>query len=219
MYKRLLLISAIIVCFLLSACGSPSNPAGSPAASNTQVSNTSVSSPASSSSAAASTAAPKKAASSAFKYYTAVDLGMSKDEAEQKLGLTGKQDTDDPVPQEGDTAYYYLDNNGEGIFVIFSKDLKLTSKTVQYSDPAAALVPYTSKAVTKDECDKITDGMAHADIDKLLGSKGAECSKTQITLSGKTVVGTIYRWGNPDGSFIQVPFNSDDTASMAMYFD
>lgn len=203
MLKRLYLILTVFICivFLFSACGSSSN-SGAPA-----------------NSVAANNPTPEKAASTAFKYYAMVDIGMTKDEVDQKTGLTAKQDTTDPVPQEGDTAYYYMDAGGEGIYVVFNKDLKLTSKTVQYTDPAIALVPYTSKPVTKDESDKITDGMSHADVVKLLGSEGAECSKTQSTVFGKTSIGTIYRWGNTDGSFIQVVFLADDTAHNAMYFD
>lgn len=205
MFKRSFFILSIIICLVLvlSACGSATSPAvsGAPASDNEEI-----------------TTVPVKA-SSAFKFYTMVDIGMTKDEMELKTGLAAKEDTSGIVPQEGDTAYYYLDESGEGVYVVYDKDLKLTSKTVQYKDAAAALTPYTSKAVTKEECDSIADGLAHADVVKLLGSEGAECSKTLSNVFGKSELGTIYRWGNPDGTFIQVVFTSDDTAHMAMYFD
>jgi hypothetical protein len=45
---------------------------------------------------------------------------------------------------------------------------------------------------------------------------------TYIALSRPTrfekKIGTIFRWGNKDGSFIQVVFPDDDTASNAMFF-
>jgi hypothetical protein len=169
-------------------------------------------------SAQAPISAPAAAASAAFKYYGEVDIGMTKDMVEKTTGLTPKADTSDAVP-EGQTAFYYLDGNGEGIYVLYDKDSKLTSKTVQYNDAAAALVPFTAKPVTQGECDKIANGMPHADVVKLLGSEGAECNKTQSVVFGKTTVGTIYRWGNPDGTFIQVVFLNDGTAQNAMFFN
>jgi len=210
MSKRLYLLTAVIICFvlLLCACGSPAaSPSGS-----------SESSAAPKTSAAASVSASQAAASAAFQYYALVDIGMTKDEAEQKLGLTASEDTSGIVP-EGQSGYYYTDDNGDGVYLLYDEDQKVYSKTVQYVDPAAALVPYTSKAVTEAECDQITDGMAHADVVALLGSEGAECSKTLSDIAGESELGTIYRWGNPDGSFLQVVFTSDDTAHTAMYFD
>lgn len=209
--KRTAVILPAILCMLavlLSAC---TTPATVPAPSGASAVSSAAASP------QAPTVAPQASKSDAFKYYNEVDIGMAKDAVEKTTGLSPKADTTDAVPQ-GQTAFYYLDGNGEGIYVLYDKDLKLTSKTVQYNDAATALAPLTAKRVTEDQCGKITDGMPHADVVKLLGCDGAECSKTQSVVFGKTTVGTIDRWGNPDGTFIQVVFLADGTAKNAMFF-
>jgi hypothetical protein len=161
-------------------------------------------------------ATAKAPSTDAFKFYKLIDIGMTKDKVDKAIGVKPKAATGSNDPAN---SYYYQDDSGNGVYVQYSDDLKLTSKTVQYDNAADALPPYTSKPVTQEQCDKITDGMAHADVVKLLGSDGAECSKTQSVVFGKTTVGTIYRWGNSDGSFLQVVFISKDTTRNAMFFE
>ena len=60
--------------------------------------------------------------------------------------------------------------------------------------------------------------MAHADVDKLLGGPGVQCSITMDANNLNSTIGTVYRWGNRDGSFLQIPFTSSDKAHLAMFF-
>jgi hypothetical protein len=197
------LLSALL---LMSAC---SAPAGGPSA------KVSADGPAPATAKPAETTAQQAAAPCpAFRYYGLVDIGMTKDEADAKIGLAPKEATGEYDP-EG--AYYYMDSEGYGIYVLYDGG-KLTSKTVQYKDAAKDLAPLTAKAVTEDQCDQIADGMAHADVVNLLGCEGAECSRTLSVIAGENKIGTIYRWGNRDGSFIQVVFLDDGTAKNAMFF-
>jgi hypothetical protein len=149
----------------------------------------------------------------AFRYYALVDIGMTKDEVDAKLNLPAKEATGEYDP-EG--AYYYLDSEGYGIYVLY-EDGKLTSKTVQYKDAAKDLAPLTEKPVTKDQRDSIKEGMTHAAVVELLGCEGVECSKTLSVIGGENKTGTIYRWGNQDGSFLQVVFVDDDTVQNALF--
>jgi hypothetical protein len=160
-------------------------------------------------------AAPQAAAPCpAFNYYNLVDIGMTKAEADAKLGLAAEAATGEYDP-EG--AYYYMDSEGYGIYVLYEDD-KLTSKTVQYKDVAEDLAPLTEKPVTEAQCDGITKGMAHADVVKLLGCEGVECSRTLSVIAGEGKIGTIFRWGNKDGTSLQVVFLDDDPVGNAMFF-
>lgn len=230
-YTIIKVFAAVLAILLLaSGCTAKNNPA-SGSGENVAVSNpttaaatvtptaTAAATTAAASAAAAASSAPaataKPSSSDAFKLYKLIDIGMTKDAVDKKLGVAPEAATGKNDPPN---SYYYVGADSNGVYVQYGKDLKLTNKTVQYKDAAAALTPYTGKPVTQDECDKITDGMPHADVVKLLGSEGAECSKTQSVVFGKTSVGTIFRWGNADGSFLQVVFTSSDTAHMAMFF-
>lgn len=222
--------SALAIVFLFSGCNKPAVVQTAPAKVNTAAVTTgAAASQAAASSAPAKSAAAKSAAPSpkatakapaptadAFKFYKLIDIGMAKSAVDKAIGVKPKAATGEYDPEN---SFYYLDADGNGVYVQYDKSLKLVNKTVQYTHPAEALTPYTGKPVTKEQCDEITDGMKHADVVKLLGSEGAECNKTKSVVFGKTTVGTIYRWGNKDGSFIQVVFIEGDKAKNAMFFD
>ena len=152
----------------------------------------------------------------AFKYYDAVNIGMTKDQVESATGLKRALDT---TGYALENTYYFKDASGKyGVCIVFNKDMKAYSKTVVYPDAAEALAPQTVKAVTADQVDRITDGMSHADVDNLLGGAGIECSVTVNATDLKSPVGTVFRWGNKDGTFIQIPFSSSDRAHLAIFF-
>ena len=81
--------------------------------------------------------------STAFKYYNAVNIGMTKAQVESATGLTGVLDT---TGYALDNTYYYKDAAGKyGVCIVFNKDMKVYSKTVVYPDPAEALAPVYGK--------------------------------------------------------------------------
>lgn len=227
------ILALIIVMFLIAAtgCNTPAavqsgsptvktdSPAASPSAGDASPSAADVSASASEQATAdvtSSPATPKDLASSPyFKYYVAVKLGMTKDEVDKAIGLTAE----DVSKRDGvANAFNYVDGDGNGVYVLYNKSMKAYSKTVNYKDAAKALAPFTVKPVTEDESALIDDGMAHADVTKLLGGEGIECSTTASKADTIQDIGTILRWGNTDGSFIQVVFLSKGTSFNAMYF-
>lgn len=239
--KKLIVFTALVLVFvfMFAGCNSAGAPKGSPKASATagqsaapetgatqapeasKDATTATKEPAATDTeapAATATPAAQQPASTcpAFKYYNEITIGMTKDEAEKALGLEPKEAKSDIDP-EG--AFNYYDAHGYGVYVIYNKDMKMYSKTVQYKDVANDLAPLTKAPVTEDQCDKITDGMQRTDVEKLLGGEGVECSATAVKQDTVTDIGPILRWGNRDGSFIQVVFLPDGTAHLAMFFD
>ncbi len=153
---------------------------------------------------------PKDIASSpAFKYYLAVNLGMTKDEAEEAIGLPAEKATGQYDP-EG--ANNYMDEDGNGVCIIYTKDNVVFSKAALYSKEAEAVAPLTAKPVTKDAEEVILEGAAHADIIAYLGGDGVECARTAMESDPKGPAGTIFRWANADGSFLQIAFDATDIA-------
>lgn len=161
--------------------------------------------------------APKDIASSAaFKYYLAVNLGMTKDEAEKAIGLPAEKATGQYDP-EG--AYNFLDKDGNGVYVIYTKDNVVYSKVALYTKEAEAVAPLTAKPVKKDAEEVILKGASHADIITLLGGDGVECARTAMEKDPTGPAGTIFRWANTDGSFLQIAFDATDTAQNVMFHD
>jgi hypothetical protein len=159
--------------------------------------------------------APDASADSPFKYYRAVNIGMTQAQVAAATGLTGVAETSSfALPN----TFNYMDaDKVYGVSVVLTDDLTVYSKTVLYPDHKV-LAPLTAKPISQTLCDAITDGMPRAEVVALLGGPGVECSRTVDSKDGTTPVGTIERWGNKDGSIIQIAYTSDDTAHTALFF-
>jgi len=91
---------------------------------------------------------------------------------------------------------------------------KAMSKTVIYATHAI-LAPLTKQAVKEAQVDQITQQMPYSAVVEILSGDGAECSRTALPDNYESH-GTIRRWGNQDGSCIQISFDPAD--KVAGYF-
>jgi hypothetical protein len=150
----------------------------------------------------------------AFEMYNKVSLGMTKDTIDSTLGVAGVADTN-TMATKG--SYNYMDKDEKyGVYIVFDDKNKVMSKTEIY-DTIAVLAPLTAKPVTEAQADKITNQMPYSEVVSILGGEGVECSKTALA-GDYSKFGVIRRWGNKDGSGIQVVFDSDDKAGLGALF-
>ena len=122
----------------------------------------------------ASCSAPAVSTDSPFKYYKAVDIGMTQAQVATATGLAGVAETSSfALPN----TFNYMDaDKVYGVSVVLTSDLTVYSKTVLYPDHKV-LAPLTVKPVTQALCDAITDSMPRAEVVVLLGGPSVECRR------------------------------------------
>lgn len=205
----------LIILITISGCDSATDKptAGSPATSATTGSPDATASRAVHSS---PSAAPMDVSTSpAFLHYRKVKLGMAKADVDNALGLKAVFTLGD----ETDSIYSYTDSDGYGVIVYYNDELKVYCKMALYNDAAKVLAPLTVKPVTKELCSKISKGTTYAKIVELLGGEGVECIATAKKNNVNKLDGWLYRWGNEDGSYIQIIILANGTASDIMFYD
>ena len=135
-----------------------------------------------------------------FDMYNKVSLGMTKDEVDEALGSAGEPDTSSMAIEN---TFTYMDADDlYGVYVAYNENNQVFSKTVMYDDPSV-LAAFTAKPVTEDQEEQITSGMKYEDVVALLGGEGVECSQGGLFTDFSNPT-KIMRWGNADGSTIQV---------------
>jgi predicted transcriptional regulator len=150
-----------------------------------------------------------------FHLYNQVNLSMTKQAVDKATGVKPVAETSQYALKN---TFNYTDDNGiYGVCVVYNDEMKVFAKTVIY-DFHSALAPFTKKPVTKDEVSKIKNDMSYSDVVKILGGNGIECNKIAASSDFKTF-GLIRRWGNSDGSCIQIVFTSDDKVSNALFIN
>lgn len=161
-----------------------------------------------------SNSSEKTTVSPAFEMYKKITIGMTKDQVNAALGTTPVAETNS---QAVPGTFNYKDKEGNyGVTVIFNDKNLLYSKTVIYGS-AKILAPMTPKPVTQEQGKSIKKDMTSSEVISILGGDGVECSATAM-LNDITKVGVIKRWGNSDGSFIQVVFTPDGKVGNSMFF-
>lgn len=156
-----------------------------------------------------------KQTSEVFELYDKIQLGMTKAEVDTALGVPAVADTG-AYAVKGFFSYQKPDSS-YGVSTGFNEKDILFSKTVIYSTHAD-IAPLTVKPVNEGQSEKITEGMDVKAVSDLLGGPGVICSTTGSMDDGSNP-GTIQRWGNKDGSCIQVVFGSDGKAGNVMFFE
>lgn len=156
-----------------------------------------------------------KQTSEVFELYDKIQLGMTKAEVDTALGVPAVADTG-AYAVKGIFSYQKPDSS-YGVSTGFNEKDILYSKTVIYSTHAD-IAPLTAKPVNEGQSEKITEGMDVKAVSDLLGGPGVICSTTGSMDDGSNP-GTIQRWGNKDGSCIQVVFGNDGKAGHVMFFE
>jgi outer membrane protein assembly factor BamE (lipoprotein component of BamABCDE complex) len=143
----------------------------------------------------------------AFEMYKKVNLGDNKAAIDGILGSTGKLSDNKYVKNE----YFYASSNsdeGGGVDIIYDDKNNVFSKTVSYSSDKV-LASVSNKTVTEAMSEQIKKDMPYKQAVNILGSEGVECSRTLVKIPGGTTTSVIWRWGNKDGSCIQIVGNLD----------
>ncbi|HEY5555524.1 hypothetical protein [Acetobacterium sp.] len=147
-----------------------------------------------------------------FDFYNKVQLDQTKDQVDAELGV---------VPTESSqlkNSFTYTDENtGFGVSVLFNENNQAASKTLFYP-VREELAFLTSKPVTQEQADKITDGLTYDQVKSLLGGEGIEVSTTQIPFDNNKL-SSIRIWVNSDGSMIQTVFGTDGMTNNTMFFN
>lgn len=147
-----------------------------------------------------------------FALYNKVQFNQTKAQIDDMLGSAGK------VSASYDKCYSYMDKNHEyGVDVVYDDKQKATSKTVIYPTHKD-IAPFTSKAVSKAQADKLQKGMTYDEAKSILGGDGVEVSVTEIPYDNNKL-SYIYRWANKDGSCIQVVIVTDGTIGNVLYYE
>lgn len=143
----------------------------------------------------------------AFEMYKKVNLGDSKATIDGIFGNTGKLSDNKYVKND----YFYASSNsdeGGGVDIIYDDNNKAMSKTVTYSSHKV-LASVSNKTVTEAMSEQVQKDMTYKQAVNVLGSEGIECSRTLVKIPGGTTTSVIWRWGNKDGSCIQIVGNLD----------
>lgn len=148
-----------------------------------------------------------------FDMYNKVSLGMTKDEVDAALGSAGEPDTSSMAIEN---TFTYMDADDlYGVYVAYNENNQAYSKTVMYGDQSV-LAAFTAKPVTESQEEQIKTGMKYEEVVSILGGEGIECSRggsfTDFNNSTR-----IMRWGNTDGSVVQVVIGSDGTAGNVLF--
>lgn len=156
----------------------------------------------------------QSASSPAFEMYKKINLGMTRDQVDAALGVAPTAPTGSGAVKG---AFNYMNKDGEnGVYVLFNDQNILYSKTVIYGSPKV-LAPMTRKTVGQEQEKSIKKGMTDSEVSKILGGEGVECSATALP-NNINNVGVIKRWGNKDGSLVQVVFNSEGKVGNSIFF-
>lgn len=161
---------------------------------------------------AANTSKSSVSKESIFALYNKVDLNQNKTQIDAVLGSAGE------ATKSYDKCFNYMDKNHEyGVDVVYDDQQQAISKTVIYPTHAD-IAPFTSKAVTEEQADKLKKGMSYDEAKTILGGEGVEVSATEIAFENNQL-SHIYRWANKDGSCIQIVKLVNGTIGDANYFE
>lgn len=159
----------------------------------------------SSKSAGTSTSLSNNSLPQAFEMYKKVNLGDSKATIDGILGNTGKLSDNKYVKND----YFYASSKtdeGGGVDIIYDDNNKAMSKTVTYYSHKV-LASLSTKTMTEAMSEQVQKDMTYKQAVNILGSEGVECSRTLVKIPGGTTTSVIWRWGNKDGSCIQIVGN------------
>ncbi|MBC3796977.1 hypothetical protein [Acetobacterium tundrae] len=147
-----------------------------------------------------------------FDFYNKVQFDQTKDQVDTELGILPTESA-----QLKNAFNYNEEDTGYGVSIILNENGLVTSKTLIY--PTSKDIAFlTTKAVTQEQADKITDGMSYNEVKNLLGSEGTEINGTQIPFEDNKV-SYIRVWINDDESMIRVVFGTDGTENNVMFYE
>lgn len=149
-------------------------------------------------------------------FYDKVQFGQTKEEVDALLGVTPTSVVDD--------AYDYVDENGNGVTVIFyvrslgDPDPKVAlSKRLIGTEKLIVATP-DDQRITDEQAEKITEGMTYDEIKAILGQEGIEVSSTE----GSNDLPEVERYWIKNGiSMLSVTFegpNGSDVSKFVLDF-